>query len=50
MKKNKKPKTISRMTNTRGVLPPPTVKDEDKRKKSDRHKVKRRLKSGDYDV
>lgn len=48
-KKNSKPKTISRMCGSRGVLPPPTVKDEVRKKKNDRHKVKQKLKKGDYD-
>lgn len=48
-KKKSKPKTISRMTGSRGAMPPPTVKDEIKKKKNDRHEVKRKLKRGDYD-
>jgi hypothetical protein len=29
-------------------MPSPTVKDVDRRKKSDRHEIKRKLKRGDY--
>lgn len=52
MQKKLKPKrkTIGKMTQSRGTMPPSTVKDEDKRRKSDRHDVKRKLKRGDYDV
>ena len=51
-KKSKKrnPKTISQMTGTRGMLPPPTVADVVKKKKNDRKDVKRKLRKGDYDV
>ncbi|UGO50658.1 hypothetical protein PQE68_gp067 [Bacillus phage vB_BanS_Sophrita] len=53
-RKKKKRKTIGKMTQNRGVMPPPTVKDEDKRKKNDRRKSKQeqkaKIKRGDYDV
>lgn len=50
-KKSKKrnPKTISQMTGTRGVLPPPTSAVDVKKKKNDRNEVKRKLRKGDYD-
>ena len=46
----KKKKTISQMTRTRGIMPPPTVKDTVKKNKNDRQAVKRDLKNGNYDV
>lgn len=49
-KKSKKRITIGQMTQSRGVPIPPTVADEVKKKKNDRKEVKRKLKSGDYDV
>lgn len=49
-KKKKKRKTIGKITQTRGVMPPPTKKVADKRKKNDRKKVKERLKDGEQDV
>jgi len=48
-RKKKKRKTIGIMTQSRGTMPPPTVKDEDKRKKSDRKQVKEKLRKGEYD-
>lgn len=50
MKMKSKPKTIGKMTQSRGTMPPPTMKDVIKTKKSDRHDVRRKLKRGDYDV
>lgn len=47
--KTNKRKTIGVMTQDRGVMPPPTVKDVVKKKLNDRKVVKRKLKSGDYD-
>lgn len=49
-KKKHKRKTLGKMTQTRGTMPPPTVKDEDKRRKNKRKEVKRKLRSGDYEV
>lgn len=49
-KKKKKRKTIGVMSQTRGVMPPPTVADTVKKKKNDRKRVKEKLKGGDYDV
>lgn len=46
--KKVKRKTIGVMTQDRGMMPPPTIKDEDKRKKNDRHETKRKLKRGEY--
>lgn len=46
----RKKATIGVMTQTRGVIPPPTVKDVVRKKKNNRHEVKRKLKNGDYDV
>ena len=46
----KKKRTISKITNTRGAMPPPTVKDEVKKKKNDRKNVKQKLRNGNYDV
>jgi hypothetical protein len=48
IKKKNKRRTIGVMTQDRGVMPSPTVKDVDRRKKSDRHEIKRKLKRGDY--
>ena len=48
-KKKGKRKTLGKMTQTRGVMPPPTKKVEDKRKKKDRKKVKEKLRSGEFD-
>lgn len=48
-KKKRKRKTIGKMTQTRGVMPPPTKKVADKRKKNDRKKVKEDLRRGDHD-
>ncbi len=48
-KKKSKRKTIGKMSQTRGMMPPPTVKDVVKKKKSDRHEIKRKLKGGDYE-
>ena len=48
-KKKGKRKTLGKMTQTRGVMPPPTKKVADKRKKKDRKKVKEKLKGGDYE-
>lgn len=50
VKKKVKRKTISQMTGTRRMLPPPTVSDVVKKKKNDRKDVKRKLRNGDYDV
>lgn len=47
-KKNKR-NTIGVMTQSRGTMPPPTVADAVKKKKNDRHEVKRKLKRGEYD-
>ncbi|WP_180232336.1 hypothetical protein [Priestia megaterium] len=49
MSKSKR-KTIGKMSQTRGVMPPPTVVDVDKRKKKDRKQVKQQLRSGNYDA
>ncbi len=49
-KKKRKIKTISDMTGSRGVLPPPTIADVVKKKKNDRKEVKRKLRKGDYDI
>jgi hypothetical protein len=49
-KKKDKSKRIGVITQDRGAIIPPTVKDEVKKKKNDRKDVKRKLKSGDYDV
>lgn len=49
-KKKSKRKTIGVMTQNRGAMPPPTVADENKRRKNDRKKVKERIRKGDYDV
>ena len=38
------------MTRSRGVMPPPTVKDAVKKKKNDRKKVRDKIRKGDYDV
>ena len=46
----KKKRTISKITNTRGYMPPPTVKEEVKKKKNDRKNVKQKLRNGNYDV
>jgi len=45
--KNKKHrrKTLSKITGTRGYMPPPTVVDIDKKKKNDRKNVKEKLKN-----
>lgn len=45
----KKKNTISKMTQTRGTMPPPTVADVVKKHKNDRKSVKRKLKQGNYD-
>jgi hypothetical protein len=46
----KKRSTIGKMSQTRGVMPPPTVADSVKKKKNDRKKVKDKLRKGEYDV
>ena len=46
----KKKRTISKITNTRGVMPHPTVADVVKKKKNDRKDVKQKLRNGNYDV
>ncbi|MFS0905726.1 hypothetical protein AB3N02_22020 [Priestia aryabhattai] len=48
-KRKKKRKTIGKMTQTRGEMPPPTKKVEDKRKKKDRKQIKEKLKGGDFE-
>lgn len=48
-KSKNKPKTISRMCQSRGTMPPPTVADVVKKKKNDRKSVKQKLKQGNYD-
>lgn len=48
-KKNKK-RTIGKITQTRGVMPPPQRADIIKNKVNDRRKVRQKLKRGDYDV
>mgnify|MGYP003458284264 CR=1 FL=1 len=48
-KKSKK-KTIGVMTQDRGQMPRPTVKDIIKTKKNDRKEVRDKLKRGEYDV
>ncbi|AKQ08366.1 hypothetical protein PQE66_gp051 [Bacillus phage PBC2] len=47
-KKNKK-KTIGVMTQNRGVQAPPTVADENKKKKNNRKRVKEDIRKGKYD-
>lgn len=37
------------MTQDRGSMPPPTVKDEVKKKKNDRKSVKQKIKQGIYE-
>ena len=49
-KKKNKRNTIGVMTQSRGVMPPPTVADVVKKRKNDRKKVKDKLRKGDYDV
>ena len=49
MAKKRNKNTISKMTQTRGAMPPPTVKDEIKKRKNDRKDTKRKLKQGNYD-
>ena len=50
MAKKKNKNTISKMTQTRGTMPPPTAKDEIKKKKNNRKDVKQKLKQGNYDA
>lgn len=49
MTKTKKRKTIGQMTQSRGVMPPPTVADVVKKGRNDRKDVKQKLRRGDYD-
>lgn len=48
--KSKKRQTIGKMTQSRGVMPPPTVADVVRKKKNNRKEVRQRLRKGDYDV
>lgn len=49
-KKKNKRKTIGVMTQSRGIMPSPTVVDVVKKRKNDRKKVKEKLKRGYYDI
>lgn len=48
--KKSKRKTIGKMTQSRGIMPPPQRADVVRKKKNDRKDVKRKLKKGDYDI
>jgi hypothetical protein len=48
--KKKQRKTIGKMSQSRGTMPPPTVADVVKKKKNDRKDVRQKLRRGDYDV
>lgn len=48
--KIKQRKTIGVMTQSRGIMPPPTIVDVVKRKKNNRKEVRQNLRRGNYDA
>lgn len=50
LKNKSKRKTIGKMTQDRGAMPPPTQKDTIKTRKNNRKKIKEKLRNGNYDA